>query len=161
MNLQSILVALIMATPGVTTFLPEPTRVTEGTVIQKPVAIPKAEIPKPVELPEVAPKPEPKPEPVIQPQPVRQAPRASGVVSNCGDNYYAHFIYMHESSCRLDARNASGCVGIGQACPASKLLSVCPTLEYACQNAFFTAYANSRYGGWAGAYAAWQSKHWW
>lgn len=81
--------------------------------------------------------------------------------SGCGDNEYANFIYMHESGCNLNARNAGGCLGIGQACPGSKLTAVCPDLSYECQNSFFTAYANAAYGGWAGAYSAWISKGWW
>lgn len=89
------------------------------------------------------------------------ATRTASAISGCGDNEYANFIYMKESECRLDARNASGCLGIGQACPGSKLLAVCPSLDYACQNAFFTNYAVSRYGSWQGAYNAWNSKGWW
>lgn len=80
------------------------------------------------------------------------------IVSGCGDNQYAHFIYMHESGCNLNAVNAGGCRGIGQACPGSKL--PCGA-DYACQNAFFTAYANSAYGGWAGAYNFWLAHRWW
>lgn len=87
-------------------------------------------------------------------------PSAPQIVSGCGDNAYASFIYMHESGCNLTARNAGGCLGIGQACPGSKLLAVCPDLSYACQNAYFTAYA-SRYGGWAGSYDFWLRNHWW
>lgn len=94
------------------------------------------------------------------PEPVK-TPVKTPSVAGCGDNQYANYIYMHESGCRLDARNAGGCLGIGQACPGSKLLAVCPDLNYACQNAFFTSYANSAYGGWAGAYQAWLGKHWW
>lgn len=85
----------------------------------------------------------------------------SETISGCGDNQWANFIYMHESGCRLNSTNAGGCVGIGQACPGSKLYAVCPDLNYACQNSFFTAYANNTYGGWAGAYNAWLSKGWW
>lgn len=79
----------------------------------------------------------------------------------CGDNQYAAFIYQHESGCNMYAKNAGGCLGIGQACPGSKLLAACPDLSYGCQNAYFTAYANSAYGGWGGAYNAWLSKGWW
>lgn len=86
---------------------------------------------------------------------------ASVAVDGCGDNDYAHYIYMHESSCNLTVVNSEGCVGIGQACPASKLYNACPNLDYACENAFFTDYANNRYGGWAGAYAFWTANHWW
>ena len=87
--------------------------------------------------------------------------------SACGDNQYAAFIYGMESggrvvgNCNPTARNASGCLGIGQACPGSKLLAICPNLDYACQNAFFTNYAVSRYGSWQGAYNAWKSQGWW
>jgi LysM repeat protein len=78
--------------------------------------------------------------------------------TGCGDNQYANFIYMHESGCRTTAMSPNGCYGIGQACPASKL-AYCGA-DYACQNAFFTAYAG-KYGGWAGAYAFWVSHGWW
>jgi hypothetical protein len=90
-------------------------------------------------------------------------PQVSGAVANCGDNAQAHYIYMHESGCRLDAVNSIGCIGIGQSCPGgSGLARDCPDwrTNYACQNAHFTRYAN-RYGGWQGAYNAWLSKHWW
>lgn len=85
---------------------------------------------------------------------------------NCGDNYYAAYIYGNESgghivgNCNTGARNAGGCLGIGQACPGSKLLAVCPDLDYACENAFFTSYAG-KYGGWAGAYQFWIANGWW
>lgn len=85
---------------------------------------------------------------------------SGGVVAGCGDNSYANFIYMKESGCNTGARNAGGCLGIGQACPGSKLLAACPSLDYACQNAFFTNYAN-RYGGWAGSYQFWLANGWW
>ena len=97
----------------------------------------------------VAPKVVPKPQPTVK------------IVPNCGDNQYAQFIYQHESGCNLYSRNSGGCLGIGQACPGSKLTAVCDLGSYACQNSFFTSYANSRYGGWYGAYQAWISKHWW
>lgn len=80
------------------------------------------------------------------------------VIAGCGDNSYAQYIYQHESGCNLNAVNAGGCRGIGQACPGSKL--PCGA-DYACQNAFFTKYANDRYGGWAGAYNFWLQNNWW
>jgi LysM repeat protein len=82
----------------------------------------------------------------------------SGPVSGCGDNAYANYIYMHESGCRTTAMNASGCYGIGQACPGSKI-AYCGA-DYACQNAWFTAYAG-KYGGWEGAYNHWITTGWW
>lgn len=80
-------------------------------------------------------------------------------VSGCGDNYYANYIYMHESGCRTDAVNSQGCRGIGQACPGSKL--PCTNSDYACQNAFFTKYAMDRYGSWEKAYNFWVANRWW
>jgi len=82
----------------------------------------------------------------------------SAPVTGCGDNSYANYIYSHESGCRTTAMSPNGCYGIGQACPASKI-AYCGA-DYACQNAFFTAYAG-KYGGWAGAYSFWVSHGWW
>lgn len=92
---------------------------------------------------------------------VAEAP--SSPVAGCGDNEYAHYVYMHESGCRLDAVNEIGACGIGQALPCSKLSSICPNwrTDYACQNSFFQTYAFSRYTSWAGAYQFWVSKSWW
>lgn len=77
------------------------------------------------------------------------------------DAEYKLFIYNHESGNNPTRANSSGCLGLGQACPGSKLLAVCPTLDYACEDAFFTNYALSRYGSWAGAYSFWISHRWW
>lgn len=87
------------------------------------------------------------------------APVQSAV--NASDSYYKLFIYNHESGNNPTRYNGSGCLGLGQACPASKLLAVCPTMSYACEDAWFTNYAISRYGSWAGAYSFWISRHWW
>jgi hypothetical protein len=88
------------------------------------------------------------------------APPAPAVtVSGCGDNFYANYIYTHESGCNTSALNSIGCYGIGQACPASKIAQC--GADYACQNAWFTQYAISAYGGWAGAYNHWVNYHWW
>jgi hypothetical protein len=77
------------------------------------------------------------------------------------DAEYKLFIYNHESGNNPTRANGSGCLGLGQACPGSKLLRVCPTLDYACEDAFFTNYALSRYGSWAGAYSFWIAHRWW
>ncbi|MBX4188517.1 LysM peptidoglycan-binding domain-containing protein, partial [Candidatus Saccharibacteria bacterium] len=94
--------------------------------------------------------------PVSQSAPVHHStvslPTSGGAVAGCGDNSYANFIYSHESGCRTTAMSPNGCYGIGQACPASKIAHC--GADYACQNAFFTAYAG-KYGGWAGAYSFW------
>lgn len=95
--------------------------------------------------------------------PVAQAPAApvaqAASVGNCGDNMYKQYIYQHESGCQTDRWNSSGCYGIGQACPASKIAH-CGT-DFACQDAWFSNYAEQRYGGWAGAYNFWLNNHWW
>jgi len=83
----------------------------------------------------------------------------SPVVSGCGDNSYAAYIYSKESGCRTTARNASGCYGIGQACPGSKVAHC--GADYACQNAWFTDYAMRRYGSWANAYNFHKANGWW
>lgn len=71
------------------------------------------------------------------------------------------FIYEHESGNNPGRWNTSGCVGLGQACPASKLLSACPTLDYGCEDAWFTQYAQDRYGGWDNAYYFWRGHFYW
>jgi len=75
---------------------------------------------------------------------------------------YADFVIAHESGWRLGARNASGCLGLGQACPGSKLINACPNYgtDAICQIQFFSGYAN-KYGGWRGAYNFWIVNHWW
>ena len=90
--------------------------------------------------------------------PVAPVVASTTVVSGCGDNFYANYIYMHESSCNTSAVNSLGCRGIGQACPGDKL--PCGA-DYACQNAYFTNYAIGRYGSWEAAYAFWLNNHWW
>lgn len=100
----------------------------------------------------------PPPAPVVQPAP-NPVPQQRVYVP---DNQYMNFIFMKESGNNPYARNSIGCLGLGQACPGSKLLAVCPNLgDVACQKQFFTNYAVTRYRSWAGAYNAWISKHWW
>lgn len=84
------------------------------------------------------------------------------VVAGCGDNTYANFIYMHESGCSTyNPNTSSGACGLGQAWPCSKLMAVCPNMDYACENAWFNGYASSRYGGWAQAYDYWLAHRVW
>ena len=75
----------------------------------------------------------------------------------------ADYIISHESGWKVNVMNASGCAGLGQACPGSKLANACPNwqLDPVCQMKFFSGYANGRYGSWNAAYEAWQRQHWW
>jgi DNA-binding transcriptional MerR regulator len=87
-----------------------------------------------------------------------ETPVGYTVTDGCGDNEYAHYIYMHESGCRTNAiggiETALGrACGIGQALPCSKL--PCALDDYACENSYFTNYAVSRYGSWYNAYVYW------
>lgn len=86
---------------------------------------------------------------------------AAGVPAS--QHFAADFIIARESGWNLAARNAGGCLGLGQACPGSKLVAACPnwSSDASCQIRFFSGYANSRYGSWQAAYEAWQIKHWW
>lgn len=69
------------------------------------------------------------------------------------------YIYQHESGNNPAAVNSIGCRGLGQACPGSKL--PCSNTDYACQDAWFTNYAISRYGSWEKAYSFWIVHRWW
>jgi resuscitation-promoting factor RpfB len=86
---------------------------------------------------------------------------AAGISPN--DYAYVDYIFSRESRWNAAALNASGCGGLGQACPSSKLARVCPEWQSdpVCQTKFFTGYAVGRYGSWQGAYNAWLTKRWW
>jgi hypothetical protein len=66
-----------------------------------------------------------------------------------------NFVYMHESGNDPTAVNSQGCRGLGQACPGTKL--PCGN-DYACQDQYFTAYMESRYGSWQAAKAHWLAR---
>lgn len=85
---------------------------------------------------------------------------ASAGISS-GDYAYVNYVISRESNWNPNARNAGGCLGLGQACPGGKLTAVCPNLDPVCQLKFFSGYANGRYGGWGGAYNFWLSHHYW
>ncbi len=80
-------------------------------------------------------------------------PPVSNQNGRCGDNDYAHAIYMGESSCRMDIINSIGACGLGQSLPCEKMANDCPNwrTDYDCQNRWFTAYA-MQYGSWENAY---------
>lgn len=75
-----------------------------------------------------------------------------------GDSAKA-FIYSHESGNNPNATSPNGCYGLGQDCNG-RVRAQCGA-DYACQDEYFTNYANSRYGGWGGALAFWQTHGWW
>jgi hypothetical protein len=85
---------------------------------------------------------------------------AAGISS--GDYGYVNFVISHESGWNPASLNSSGCAGLGQACPGSKLAAACPGWQNnpVCQLRYFTGYA-SRYGGWGGSYNFWVSHHYW
>jgi len=113
----------------------------------------------PVSVPEPVPVPESTPEPIVQPEP--PAPQKP-VYAPMSDNAAKDWIYMKESSMRLDAVNSIGACGLGQSLPCSKMESVCPDwrTNYACQDAWFTNYVNARYGGWSQAQQFWIAHGW-
>lgn len=83
----------------------------------------------------------------------------ASAASGCNTgNQFKDYIYMHESGCNPAAVNASGCRGLGQACPGDKL--PCGA-DFACQDAYFTNYALGRYGSWEAAYNFWVANRWW
>jgi LysM repeat protein len=75
-----------------------------------------------------------------------------------GDSAKA-FIYSHESGNNPNATSPNGCYGLGQDCNG-RVRAQCGA-DYACQDQYFTNYAVSRYGGWDGAVAFWQTHGWW
>lgn len=86
---------------------------------------------------------------------------AAGISSS--EFYAADYIISHESGWRVNAMNANGCAGLGQACPGSKLARACPSWESdaVCQMRFFNSYAVGRYGSWTNAFEKWQMQRWW
>lgn len=103
---------------------------------------------------------------VAQIAPTQSETIQTGVNLSTGDPKL--YIYLHESGNDPTRWNSSGCLGLGQACPASKLLVVCPTMDYACEDQFFTQYMLNRYGSWQAAYEFWirtdcrpYCGHWW
>lgn len=79
-----------------------------------------------------------------------------------GEYNSADFVISHESGWNPRSLNGSGCAGLGQACPGSKLAAACPGWQNdpVCQLRFFTGYA-SKYGGWNGAASYWRGHGYW
>jgi len=84
--------------------------------------------------------------------PQRSYPAVSG-------NDAKAFIYSHESGNNPNSTSPRGCYGLGQDCNG-RVQAQCGA-DYACQDAYFTSYATSRYGSWEAAAAYWQQHGWW
>lgn len=86
---------------------------------------------------------------------------AAGIARS--DFTYADYVIEHESRWNPAAVNSSGCTGLGQACPGSKLAAACPNwrTDPVCQMRYFDGYAKGRYSGWYGAYQHKVAKGWW
>lgn len=80
-----------------------------------------------------------------------------------GQHSSADFIISRESGWRPAARSSNNCIGLGQRCNASILISACPNWENdpVCQLRHFNQYAVGRYGSWDKAYQFWSVNHWW
>lgn len=85
----------------------------------------------------------------------------AGIVSS--QHSSADFIISRESGWRPAARSANNCIGLGQRCNATILISACPNWETdaVCQLKHFNGYAVGRYGSWDKAYTFWSVNHWW
>ncbi len=86
---------------------------------------------------------------------------AAGITES--DYGYVDFIVSHESGWRPGAVSSNGAVGLCQALPGSKMASA--GSDYLSnpitQLQWCSGYAAGRYGGWGGAYNAWQAQGWW
>lgn len=87
--------------------------------------------------------------------------RAAGI--DPSQYQYADYIIGRESGWNPASVSANRCIGLGQKCDASSLISACPNWQSdpVCQLRHFSGYANGRYGSWQGAYGAWQAQGWW
>lgn len=108
--------------------------------------------------------PAPAPAPVSQP--AAASPATNRAVQTVVQSYPAvsgsdakAFIYSHESGNNPNAVSPNGCYGLGQDCNG-RVQAQCGA-DYACQDAYFTNYAVSRYGSWDAAAAFWQTHGWW
>ena len=71
---------------------------------------------------------------------------------------YAMYIFDHESCSDPGRLNSSGCGGLGQACPLSKM--PCGPNDIDCQIRFFDGHARGK-GGWIASYNFWLANSWW
>jgi hypothetical protein len=121
----------------------------------------KTTSPEPTEIASTPiPTPTPSPTPEARETPVKQVSTidTGGVNCKTGAGDPKSFIYTCESGNDPAKWNTSGCLGLGQACPASKLLAVCPNTDYACEDQYFTGYMIARYHTWEAAKAFWLAR---
>jgi len=89
----------------------------------------------------------------------REAVRAAVNELGLGSSWsYIDYIFGRESCHDPGRLNSSGCRGLGQACPGSKL--PCGPTDIRCQVKWFNGYAQGK-GGWAASYRFWLANHWW
>ena len=100
-----------------------------------------------------------------EPEPIKQdeTPQASlqTATAPLSEVEAREWIFMRESTNRLEAINSIGCIGLGQDCNGQLEID-CPDwrTNRNCQTAFFDRYAISRYGSWANAYNFWIGNNW-
>jgi len=109
---------------------------------------------------------EPVPKIIVRGNTVDISGNRTGIMASAGissDDYGAvNYIISRESNWNPGSVSRSGCTGLGQACPGSKLAAACPAwqVDPVCQLNFFSGYAG-RYGGWSGAETFWENHGWW
>jgi len=86
---------------------------------------------------------------------------AAGI--GAGDYAYANYIVSRESNWHVTSQNASGAYGLCQALPGSKMASAGGdwATNPITQLRWCAGYAQSKFGGWGGAYNFWLSHHYW
>jgi uncharacterized protein YabE (DUF348 family) len=86
---------------------------------------------------------------------------AAGI--SAGDYAYANYIVSRESNWHVTAQNASGAYGLCQSLPGSKMASAGGdwATNPVTQLRWCAGYAQSKFGGWGGAYNFWLSHHYW
>jgi len=98
----------------------------------------------------------------LQPEALQQAPtQATQPIEAVSEAEAREWIFMKESTNRLDAVNSIGCKGLGQDCNGQLEID-CPDWQTNrdCQTAFFDRYVSGRYGNWTGAIAFWRQNNW-
>ncbi|HET6924339.1 MAG TPA: LysM domain-containing protein, partial [Candidatus Saccharimonadales bacterium] len=148
-------------------FISDPNVIHPGDQVKVPAAdeqLPDRALPTPAPAPQPAPAPAPAasapaPAETTESAPVATVAPAKVSAPAVTGNAAKAYIYSHESGNNPAAVSPNGCFGLGQDCNGV-VRAKCGT-DYACQDAYFTNYAISRYGSWDAAAAFWQNNGWW